>query len=128
MKIFYACLFCLVLLTLLFFSLYGDALYESGKPIVTTVRMVSVAGQEGIIVPTDAVHYDSGGAYVYRLRSERGYSRVIYTAYRVDVEIIAHDSDSGTTVVKYTVNTAFGDSIIVVKAGEIKDGGRVLLR
>jgi hypothetical protein len=126
MKIIYSCFFCIVLLALTVFTIFGEHLYALGKPIVTTTRASSFIGENNVIFSIDALHYDETGHYVYILLSERGYSRVIYTVSRVNVEVISIETDL-VRVLHTDSGIEAGDRLVVAFVGTIINGNRVNL-
>ncbi|MCL2030262.1 MAG: hypothetical protein FWG93_01825 [Oscillospiraceae bacterium] len=116
------------LLLLLAFFLLGETLYERGKPVVTTVRASSFLGQEGVIVPPEALRSGGAGHYVYVLQSEQGYSRVIYTVSYVEVRLLAADNGFGMAVLEEGGGVRAGDRLVSAPADGLTDGIRVLWR
>ena len=114
----------MVLLSLVFFTLFGDGLYEWGKPEVETARASSFEGQKPVFVPTDSLHSDNGETYVYVLLSERGYCRMIYTISKVVVEVDSINIDRAMLSVQSDIKS--GDIVIVNANGDLSDGIRVI--
>jgi len=126
-KIITVCLLGFMLLSLAFFTLFGEAMYTWGKPEVATARAMSYVGLDGVVVPQEALWSDASGSYVYLLLSEQGYSRVIYTVSRVDVEVIAVDSFQGKVTLASPSAVKGGDIVVQGATGTLEDGKRVTL-
>jgi len=126
MRIFYSFLLVLVFLTLVFFTLFGDLLYEHGKPVVGVAFATTHIGREDVVIPYAALRTDTEGNYVYILISEKGYSRTIYTVSRVKVEVASVDSSRETVTLSHSGVRA-GDRVIIRFEGELEDNVRVVL-
>ena len=121
------CLLVSMLLLLVFFTLFGEGIYAWGKPKVTTARATSYVGLEGVVIPFGALRSDDFGDYVYLLLSERGYSRVIYTVTRANVEVIDFDVLGERATLVSHGGVSAGDRLVMHADGMLEDGCRVVL-
>ena len=130
MKKIYLCLLGLLLLLLLFFTLFGKSVYTWGKPVVETGAASSFAADgKTVYIPKEALRADSTGDYVYLLSSEQGYSRVIYTISRVEVTVnkekaVINDED---IPILASGKIGAGDRLVIGIEGTVRDGSRVVL-
>ena len=128
MKKIYVCLLLLIISSLVVFTVYGESLYELGMPTVTAGSVVSFFDHDGFAVPLGALRTDGDGAdYVYLLTSERGYSRVIHTISRIDVEVTSVDSGQDRAMLAYVEGLAAGARVVLSSDRPLADKGRVLL-
>jgi len=125
MKTIYLCSLVLVLLSLVFFTFFGDSLYELGKPKVDTARATGVVGQKEVFIPIDALFSEKGEDYVYLLQSERGYCRTIYTLSRVGIEVESINNERAMLSLQSRVRT--GDRVVINADGIVSDGIRVIV-
>ena len=125
MKKIYISLLAAVMLSLVIFTFFGESLYDIGKPVVTTGR-ASHQFEEGLAVPLEAIYTDGEGSYVFLLVAEQGYSRIIYSVSRVEVEIAAINEYQRTATLTPNSNLRNGDNLVTSATGTIKDGSRVI--
>ena len=123
MKKLYLILLGAGLLALAAFYLFGGPLYALGKPAVSAVRVAY--GQAGLTVPVSALCSD-GGDHIYLLNSEQGYSRVIYTVSRAEVEIVSVLADGGAAVISSN-DVKPCDRAVSGTSKPLADGDRVTL-
>ena len=126
MKKIYILLLATIMLLLVFFTFFGESLYEIGKPLVTTSK-ASYQYEEGPAVPLEAIYSDGEKTYVYHLIAEQGYSRIIYSVTRVEVEITVINEYQKTATLTPDSKINSGDNLITSATGIIKDGSRVIL-
>jgi len=125
MRKIYVGLLVLILLSLVFFTVYGEQLYDIGKPVVTIGRASTFIEQVGIDIPLEALRTNGNQDYVYVLNMEHGYSRIIYTVSRVDVEVL--ETGWGTVTIAASAKIMVGDRLVISETGEIDDNKRVIL-
>jgi hypothetical protein len=126
MRIFYVSLLGATLLALTVFTLFGETLYKLGKPVIlSTERAGGVFGRDGVAVDAKALRSDAGGDYVYVLKSERGYSLVLYTVSRVAVEVM-REYGGVVFVTDVPGGVRMGDTLVIEAEGELRDGVRVI--
>jgi len=121
----YVGMLVLILLLLVFFTMYGEQLYEIGKPVVTFDRASSFIGQNGTDIPLEALRSNGNQDYVYVLQVEHGYSRIIYTVSRVDVEVL--ETGRGTVTIAASAKIRAGDRLVISETRELDDNIRVIL-
>ncbi|MCL2707790.1 MAG: hypothetical protein FWF03_01605 [Defluviitaleaceae bacterium] len=128
MKRVYASLLAVTLLALIFFTASGERLYRLGKPIVAVGRYGSLITTGEVVVPIDMVHEEDGRFYIYELSSERGYSFVIYTVKRVEIEIDRYDDEQRRVYLKTDAKPTAGTALAAAAKGKLADGMRVVLQ
>jgi len=118
-------LLALCLLSLLIFSMYGRQLYEMGKPSVSATYPSRWVGQEGIIIPIEALYTIDGTDHIFILKSEDGYSRTIHTVHRLDVEVADFVLDKA--VLPPDCGIKAGDKVVIGTTEPLADGMRVIV-
>ena len=116
-------LFCAVIL---FFSLFGEKLYYSTKPVITLCRADGIIDGDGnikIVIPKSCVFE---GKYVYGISSYPGFSLTIYSVVRQEAKTEPNPEDESTVI----VNSGVRQGQILVKSASKKltDGAQVVLK
>ena len=127
MKKVYVCLLALCMLALAFFTIYGEPLYEYGKPKVTTATASTGFEEEVLQIPAEALREDEAGKYVYVLMIEKGYSRTIHTVERRPVTVVERTREDGYVKLQPDSEIQRGDLVVTTSSGALEDGNRVLL-
>ena len=108
---------------IVFFSVYGEALYYSTKPDVTVYRVQNVwTDENGVmkpIIPKECVYE---GVYVYVVTQTSGFSLTINTVSKKEVEIADADTDDYIIVDN---GLSLGEVIVAKMSEELQDGDRV---
>jgi hypothetical protein len=127
MKIIYICLLALTLLVLIFFTVYGETAYEWGKPRVILTSASTYLGNDDAFVPLEAVRSDSAGDHIFILQSEQGYSRVIFTVARIDIEVVEIDEFQKTATIASHSGVRAGDRVVTSTTAPLSNEQRVLI-
>ena len=126
MKKVYVCLLALCLLALAFFTVYGESLYEIGKPRVQTATVSRPMDETFLQIPQEALYEDEASTYVYVVVSEKGYSRTIHTVERRAVTVIER-TEGGYVKLESDEEVQRGDLVVVSADAQIAHRSRVLL-
>jgi hypothetical protein len=81
-------LLALTLLILLFFTLFGETLYEQGKPVVTVMATARGSFSVSYYGPPEVLHTDERGDFLYiayAIPPASRHMRKVYTVFRVSV-------------------------------------------
>ena len=117
-------IFCAFAAVIIFFSVFGSMIRQSLYVPVTMakVEMYMIEGINGIfrVVPTEAVHIDDGGAYVWVLSEADDIGEKYFYAEQTFVEITAQDDIY--TGIRGVMD---GTIVIVTSASELENGTRV---
>ena len=104
---------------LLTFDISGDV--SAGAEL--TVSIGQRSANYDWVVPKSALHSDSGGSFIYKVKSKNSPLGNRYIARRVNVEILAQDDTS----VAVTGDLGWGDYVITTSSAPVKNGDMVRL-
>lgn len=117
--------FALFWAAMIFFTAFGDRLYYAFKPRVKVDEVISFDG--GAYLPKSAVFEEADGDYVYALKSEAGFSRVIYTVIRE--KIIGYSPDDSGYFdgwVKIEAEGGLRGVFVISSSKPLFDGAKVI--
>lgn len=129
-RIFLIAVTVLLFLLLVFFTLFGDAVYKWITPEVTVQKfnMVEVDGKRYACVPKEALTKER---CVYFVTSEQGFSRVIYRIWKYQAESVENASDPAFCLIPMEKRQEKSSGLVVVKpeeAADLKEEEKVQLK
>ena len=109
---------------IVFFSVYGEALYYSTKPDVTVYRAQNVWTDENgkikLIIPKSCI---VDGEYVYTISQTQGFSLIISTLCKKEIEVSEYEPNELMVIVENGLE--MGTLIVLDAEGDLSDGIRV---
>lgn len=109
---------------IVFFSFFGERLYYITKPDAVVYRVQRMwMGEDGsrkLMIPKKCVH---DGEYVYTVTRTGGFSLIINTVFKKEVDIIDCADDDDYVIVESGLN--LGDMLVAESSEELQDGDRV---
>lgn len=129
-RIFLIAVTVLLFLLLVFFTLFGDAVYKRITPEVTVQKfnMVEMDGKRYACIPKEALTKER---CIYLVTSEQGFSRVIYRIWKYQVESVENASDPAFCLIPMEKRQEKSSGLVVVKpeeAADLKEEEKVQLK
>ncbi|MDR1669148.1 MAG: hypothetical protein LBR76_04245 [Oscillospiraceae bacterium] len=117
----------LFFLSVAVFTVFGEAIYAYGKPVVTVSGIYKVNSRDTVVyISPDSLRNDVTGDYVYLLMSEDRYNGKTYTVRYEPVPNWEPAAEMNRYRVPETVFLTSGGATIITETMPIRDGALVL--